>query len=70
VPACPRRRLHEKVGDALSAAQYVAAEELGILVDRDDQARPGLCTSWHCKGCASVCVQVGGCVDLFNVSVI
>ena len=28
------------MGDALTAAQYREAEELGILVDKDDQARP------------------------------
>jgi hypothetical protein len=63
VPACPRRRLQEKVGDALSAAQYAEAEELGILVDRDDQARPAFCTSRHSKGCARV-VRVGRFVDV------
>lgn len=30
------------MGDALTAAQYREAEELGILVDKDDQARPAL----------------------------
>ena len=28
------------MGNALTAAQYREAEELGILVDKDDQARP------------------------------
>lgn len=38
-----RRKLPEKVGDALTAAQYAEAEELGILVDKDDQARAWAC---------------------------
>lgn len=35
-----RRKLPAKVGGALTAQQYREAEELGILVDKDDQARP------------------------------
>ena len=31
------RALPEKIGDVLSADQYRQVEELGILVDRDDQ---------------------------------
>ncbi|KAK9818981.1 hypothetical protein WJX81_007343 [Elliptochloris bilobata] len=31
------RNLPEKIGDALTAKQYKEAEELGILVDKDDQ---------------------------------
>lgn len=38
-----RRKLPEKVGDSLTAEQYAEAEELGILVDKDDQARPLAC---------------------------
>ncbi len=34
-----RRKLPEKVGDSLTAEQYAEADELGILVDKDDQAR-------------------------------
>jgi hypothetical protein len=34
-PVC--RKLPEKIGGALTPKQYAEAEELGILVDRDDQ---------------------------------
>ena len=33
------RQLPEKIGDVLTAEQYRAVEELGILVDKDDQVR-------------------------------
>ena len=33
------RQLPEKIGDVLTAEQYKAVEELGILVDKDDQVQ-------------------------------
>jgi hypothetical protein len=37
-PVCHCRSLPDKIGDALTPAQYREAEELGILADKDDQA--------------------------------
>jgi hypothetical protein len=33
------RSLRSRIGDVLAAEQYRQVEELGILVDRDDQVR-------------------------------
>ena len=62
-----RRKLPEKVGDSLTAEQYAEAEELGILVDKDDQARPLACGvpceagvphGWSCPSCAEVRMNI------------
>ena len=37
----PRRNLPAKIGDVLTPEQYKEVEELGILVDKDDQVRLG-----------------------------
>ena len=36
------RKLPAKIGNALTAKQYKEAEELGILVDKDDQVPPAI----------------------------
>ena len=43
------RKLPAKIGNALTAKQYKEAEELGILVDKDDQARPANVVVARCE---------------------